>query len=169
MARISCALALACLAWFAPGAAAAGRADQGLQQRARAAYSADDIVVHARSGATAAQLRDALTGRGLSLGERIPHTRLFVVRTNGWSVSAAIHSLAGASAVATATPDYVRRALDTPNDPYFASDEPYFATIRTPEAWDLSHGSRGVTIAVVDTGVTRVEDLAGQPDGAADG
>ncbi len=61
-----------------------------------------------------------------------------------------------------AMPNYVRRASAVPNDPYFALGEPYLRTIRMPQAWDLSHGSMSVTIAIVDTGVTAVADLSGQ-------
>lgn len=88
--------------------------------------------------------------------------RLYAVRTNGRSPATAIRSLAHAALVAMAMPNYVRRASAVPNDPYFALGEPYLRTIRMPQAWDLSHGSMSVTIAIVDTGVTAVADLSGQ-------
>src|SRR5207247_7746182 len=128
---------------------------------ARAAYSADQIVVRAQSGVTLARLRVDLAARELSLGRRIPHTRLFAVRTNGRAPTAAV-SLAKGAAVTAASLDYVRHAFETPNDPYFASAESYLETIRAPEAWDISHGSHAVTIAVVDSGVSGVRDLTAQ-------
>jgi hypothetical protein len=126
----------------------------------QAVYQADEIIVRARPGVSAARLRQGLAARGLSLGRRIPHTRLFAVRTNGRSPAAAIDLLSDASLVADATPNYLRRAFETPNDPYFALAQPYLDTIRMRQAWDLSHGSRAVTIAVVDTGVTPIADLS---------
>ena len=93
-------------------------------ETARAAYSADQIIVRARPGFVTARLRDGLAARGLSLDARIPHTRLFAVRTNGRTPAAAIRSLDHSALVATATPNYVRRASVVPNDPYFASGEP---------------------------------------------
>ena len=65
--------------------------------------------------------------RGLSLGARIPHTRLFAVRTNCAQLlqlrSASLAALGPASP--TAMPDYVRHASAVPNDPYFASGQSY--------------------------------------------
>jgi subtilisin family serine protease len=129
---------------------------------ARPASSAHDVVLRARAGVGVARLRDTLAARGLSLGRRIPHTDIFDVRTNGRSRAAAIRSLDASGVVTAATPNYVRHAFDLPNDPYFASSETYLETLRAPQAWDLSHGSPRVTIAVVDTGVTAVADVAHQ-------
>jgi subtilisin family serine protease len=64
--------------------------------------------------------------------------------------------------VAAVTPNNVVSALQTPNDPYFQSGEPYLGMIRLPEAWDLTHGSPAFVIAVVDTGVAPVADLSAQ-------
>ena len=64
-----------------------------------------------------------------------------------------------AHGISVAGPHYVRHAFDLPNDPFFESSEPYFGTVRLPQAWDLSHGSNGLVIAVLDTGVTAVGDL----------
>lgn len=159
--RLGCAMALTCLAWFAPGAAATD-GGFGQQLRAQGGHRTGEVVVRARAGVSTARFRRVLTEHGLTIGRRIPHTRLFSVRTNGASVAAAIRALEQSSAVASVQPDYVRRAFDTPNDPYFTSAEQYLGTIRAPDAWDVTHGSRLVTIAVVDTGVSPVEDLAKQ-------
>ena len=49
----------------------------------------------------------------------------------------------------------------TPNDPYYAQQFAW-ARVNAPAAWDLTTGSTGVTVAVVDTGVERTHsDLAG--------
>jgi serine protease len=128
----------------------------------RATYSAERIVVRVRPGVDAARLRGALAARGLSLGTRIPHTRLFTARTHGRSPAAAIRSLSGEPTVAAAVPDYVRHAFEIPNDPFFELGEGYLTTVRLPQAWDISHSSGSVIIAVVDTGVTAVPDLGTQ-------
>ncbi|HVR13100.1 MAG TPA: hypothetical protein VMS41_04925, partial [Gaiellaceae bacterium] len=109
----------------------------------RAAPSPAQIVVRTRQGVDIERLRDDLATRGLSLGARIPHTRLFSVRTHGRSPAAAIRSLAGEPTLAAAMPDYVRHAFEVPNDPYFDIAEGYLTTVRMPQAWDLSHGSTG--------------------------
>jgi type VII secretion-associated serine protease mycosin len=158
--RLGHMLVLICLGCLAQATAAGGDAAQAARHR-RAAHSAEEIIVQARTGVDTARLRDGLAARGLTLARRIPHTRFFAVRTHGQSPSAAIQSLADSSSVAEAEPDYVRHALDVPNDPYFGSSEAaYLAAVRMPQAWDVSHGSSGVTIAVVDSGVTSVTDLS---------
>jgi subtilisin family serine protease len=63
---------------------------------------------------------------------------------------------------AAAQPDHLLHAFDTPNDPYFATAGAYLSAIRLPQAWDISHGSLGVVIAVPDSGVSSVGDLSAQ-------
>ncbi len=55
-------------------------------------------------------------------------------------------------------PNYQFQAAFVPNDRLYPQQWNLRA-IRMPEAWDISQGE-GVTVAVVDTGVTRVPDLA---------
>ncbi len=57
-----------------------------------------------------------------------------------------------------AHPNYQFQAAFVPNDRLYPQQWNLRA-IRMPEAWDISQGE-GVTVAVVDTGVTRVPDLA---------
>ena len=124
------------------------------------AASADEIVVRMQPGASVDRLRGELSTRGLTLRGRIPHTNVVSVATNGRDPAAAIRSLGDAATVVDATPNYVRRAFEVPDDPYVGSATPYLDTIRLTQAWDLSHGAGDVTIAVVDTGVSPVADLA---------
>lgn len=48
--------------------------------------------------------------------------------------------------------DHVAKTLETPNDPYF-SQEWGLSKIQAPSAWDTTHGSSSVNIAIVDTGI----------------
>jgi subtilisin family serine protease len=148
MARgIAAVLAFLCLAW-PTGTAVAGGGGR--------------IVVRARPGTTDAQLRSDLTARGLSLGRHIPHTRSFTVGTGRLTPAVALPLVRADRLVASAEADHVLHAFDTPNDPYFATAESYLSTIRLPQAWDVSHGSLGVVVAIVDTGVSSVGDLSTQ-------
>ena len=140
-------LSVLCLAWPAASAAAVGRGR---------------IVVRARPTTNAAQLRSHVAAYGLKLGARIPHTRAYTVGTDGRAVSDALRRLRGDPLVAGAEPDHVLHAFETPNDPYFAAAEAYLSAIRLPQAWDVSHGSLAVVVAVVDTGVSSVGDLSTQ-------
>jgi subtilisin family serine protease len=144
---IAAALALACLAWPTASAVAGPRGA---------------IVVRVRPGVDASALRDDLAARGLTLGARIPHTRLFPARARGRTQADAVRVARADPRIAAAQPDHVLHAFDVPNDPFFGSAESYLSTIRLPQAWDLSHGSAGVVVAVVDTGVSAVGDLATQ-------
>jgi len=126
------------------------------------AGSRGGIIVRMRPGATEAQLRRGLAARYLSLGRHIPHTRLFAVDTQGRTQADALRLVRDDSLVAAAEPDHVLHAFETPNDPYFATAGSYLSTIRLPQAWDVSHGSLGVVVAVVDTGISSVGDLSTQ-------
>jgi subtilisin family serine protease len=139
--------AFLCLAWPTSPAVAGGRGG---------------IVVRVSPGTTTAYLRGDLSARGLSLGARIPHTDLYAVGTGGRTPTAALRLLRGASHIVGAEPDHVVRAFEMPNDPFFHTAESYLSTLRLPQAWDLTHGSLGVVVAVVDTGVTPVADLSTQ-------
>ncbi len=54
-------------------------------------------------------------------------------------------------------PNYIYQALEVPNDPNY-NKQWNLRAIGMEQAWDNSHGE-GITIAVIDTGVTRVPDL----------
>ena len=45
------------------------------------------------------------------------------------------------------------RAADMPPDPLFGDQYGYLSAVNAPAAWDISKGSAGVIVAVVDTGV----------------
>ena len=160
--RLTGVLTLVGLAWISHAAAAGTGTPHVFHHVQPPASAADAIVVRARPGVGTSRLRADLAARGLSLVRHIPHTDLFAVRTDGRSPAGAIRALAGDHRVAGAMPDYVRHAFEVPNDPYFESAETYFSTLRLPQAWDLSHGSAGLILAVVDTGVTAVGDLSTQ-------
>jgi subtilisin family serine protease len=141
----------------------AGTGAEHVRRHARAStYTTNEIVIRARPGANRARLEAQLSARGLSLGGRIPHTRVFAVHTRGKSPAAAIRALAHEWDVAAAVPNHVVHALEMPNDPYFETGASYLEAIRLPEAWDVTHGSAGFIIAVVDTGVAPVADLSAQ-------
>jgi serine protease len=56
-----------------------------------------------------------------------------------------------------AEPNYIRHVSATPNDPSFSSRQWNFQALDLPRAWDISPGgSRNVTVAVLDTGMTTV-------------
>jgi serine protease len=54
-------------------------------------------------------------------------------------------------------PNYIYQALEVPNDPDY-SKQWNFRSINVESAWDETKGD-GITVAVIDTGVTKVPDL----------
>ena len=60
-----------------------------------------------------------------------------------------------------AEPNYIMRAMATPNDPHFtAGRQPAMAKVSAPPAWDITTGSSSVVVAVMDQGIdTTHEDL----------
>ena len=67
-----------------------------------------------------------------------------------------------------ASPDWVMRAAETPNDPFVAS-QGGLNVIQAPAAWNRTHGSTGVVIAVLDTGIDETNpDLVGKVVGRKD-
>ena len=64
--------------------------------------------------------------------------------------------------VVSAEPNYIRRALREPDDPFYAYQWNY-PNINLPLAWDLTRGTDQVVVAVIDTGVLLEHpDLRGQ-------
>src|SRR4051794_26399314 len=86
---------------------------------------------------------------------------------NAGRIVAALACLATAAAVllttASAGParDVEVRATAMPNDPYLRYLSWPITQLGLPRAWDLTDGSPTVTVAVLDTGVANVPDLAG--------
>ena len=86
-------------------------------------------------------------------GARTVRTQLgaHVVRVRG-AVEDVVAALEANPAVAYAEPNWIYQADAVPNDPRYSQD--YGLTkIQAPAAWDVTTGSSGVTVAVVDTGV----------------
>ncbi len=52
-----------------------------------------------------------------------------------------------------AEPVYIRHTAVTPNDTYYTQESAYLAAQNFPAAWNVSKGSSGVIIAIIDTGV----------------
>ncbi|MET0424440.1 MAG: S8 family serine peptidase [Actinoplanes sp.] len=70
-------------------------------------------------------------------------------------------ALIGVPVPAAAAPVAYADAVVTPNDPGYRQQWG-LARTRTNEAWTVVRGNARVTVAVVDTGVSRVPDLAGR-------
>ncbi|HUW12361.1 MAG TPA: S8 family serine peptidase [Anaerolineae bacterium] len=99
---------------------------------------------------------------GLREIERIEPIHVHVLAVPDGQEEALARALQADESVAYAEPDYLYSALRVPDDPYYADRQWNMRKIGLETAWDISTGSAGVVIAVLDTGV----DL-GHPDLAA--
>lgn len=63
-----------------------------------------------------------------------------------------IKALSQRDDVEYAEPNYIHRALLTPNDPLY-DIQFHYKSIKLPQAWDLTDGSSDVVVAVIDSGV----------------
>jgi len=122
--------------------------------------SAPDAAVaeaHARIGTS--ELRRFSSVRGLAL-VRLPA---------GKSMTEALVAYRALPAVQYATPNYMRKLTNSPNDPYFVNGYLWGlqnptqpgVDIHAPDAWNLTAGSPGVVVMVIDSGIDYThEDLA---------
>lgn len=78
------------------------------------------------------------------------------------SLDAAVKVYRADPRVQYAEPDYVVRTAETPNDPDF-SQQYGMSIIQAPAAWNITHGSVNVKIAILDCGIFETHpDLAGK-------
>jgi serine protease len=80
----------------------------------------------------------------------------------------ALKLLARDPGVASAEPNGILRAMAIPNDPLYVRQAPHYALINMPATWDLTTGSAGIVVAVIDTGVQPHSDLAARLVGGYD-
>lgn len=136
--------------------------------RARAAVPGE-VIVRYRSGVTASARRALRAGVGARLHRSLRLKRTELVKlAPGEDVARAIASLQTDPNVQYAEPNYLRHVqVTTPSDPRLGdlwgldnagqavngTTGTADADIDAPEAWDLTTGSSGVTVAVMDSGV----------------
>lgn len=122
---------------------------------------AGSLVVTFRRDAAAAtraaahQAAGALATRALAAG-------LERVQVEPSQVDSALAAYRARADVESAEPDYLLRAVFTPNDPGFP-DQYGPLVISAPAAWDVTRGSPNVRVAILDSGIySRHPDLQGK-------
>jgi serine protease len=123
-----------------------------------------EILIQFQVGAAGSQRQEALARVSATVLQRLRAPGLVLARTPR-AVPDAVLALRGHPAVAYVQPNFIYRAITTPNDPRFTDGSLWGlnntgqnsgladADIDAPEAWDLTTGSGSVVVAVIDTGV----------------
>ncbi|WP_456846172.1 S8 family serine peptidase [Cellulomonas sp. P5_C6] len=124
-----------------------------------ATYDPDHVLVKFAPSTTGAQQRSALEAVGGSSEGDVDGTPYVQVAVGDEDPVDVVARLDSDPRVAEVQLDHVRHAYAWTNDPLISDIWPYLDTLRLPRAWDASTGS-GITIAVLDTGVSPHEDLA---------
>jgi thermitase len=148
------ALVLALLLSIAGGFAAAQAPDD------TPGHAPDRILVKFQPGTpdeAKANVHQRLGGRVIGV---IPGIDVAVVSVSQNQAAEKARAYGREKNVEFAEPDYIAKAIFTPNDPYFDSQWG-MTKIQAPQAWDVTTGSSNVKIAILDTGIDQNhEDLA---------
>ena len=109
-------------------------------------------------------LHALLSSRGAKEHGDIPALKVRIVRVPAAAASQLLNALSNHPDVDYAEADFVAKAIGAANDPYYVDgSEWHLAKIQASAAWDLSTGSTGVVIAVIDSGANYGHpDLAGK-------
>ena len=127
---------------------------------------AGEILVQFNPGVSSAAIDAINRVHGTSVAYRSPFAGFFRLRLPpGRGVAEMVAAYQRQSQVTYAEPNFVRRSLTAPNDPYYGyqwnfddslSPNPYGGAngggINLEPAWDMSSGT-GVIVAVIDTGI----------------
>lgn len=151
--------ALMFLGGFWPAAAQAPFSSGG-QPIVPGEFKPGEVLVKFQAG-TAGAAEDALRSRfGATYAGDVYGLEVEIWQVPEGQERAIVEQLGSEPSVEYAQPNYVYRALGTPNDPSFFKQWAH-TTMQSSEAWDISKGSSSVTIAVIDTGIDETHpDLA---------
>ena len=115
-----------------------------------------EIAIDLDDSATDAQIAELSARYGLSLrpnsGWSRTHDKLEVADVNVADEASLLERLAHEPLVESAEPMTLLRASFVPDDPLYSSKQWHLTRIETEKAWEYTCG-RGVTVAVIDTGV----------------
>ncbi|HEX3358172.1 MAG TPA: S8 family serine peptidase [Tepidisphaeraceae bacterium] len=118
------------------------------------------VVLDRPAGAAGPEIRlinRQLAGTQIHAVSRLNDSNIFLFRGANLPIDQVRTQLSALSGFVSVEPDTVRMVQTMPNDPNFLQqtglNQSSDADIDAPEAWNLTTGSRGVVVAVLDTGV----------------
>jgi subtilisin family serine protease len=121
--------------------------------------AAGRLIVKPKAGVSAANLSATHRRAGASVEAKTINSNASVVRLPAnLTLEQAIKLYTDSGTVDYAEPDYVVRALSTPNDPSFPQQWG-LTKIAAPTAWQTRTSAKGVVVAVLDTGGGHHQDM----------
>lgn len=113
------------------------------------------VLVKFKSNIGLDHAREIVAALGVRDADELPATQVVVLQLPEQADEAAFaHALAQRAEVEFAELDRIIAPADvTPNDPWFGSWEWYLTKIGAPAAWATTTGSKGIVIAILDTGI----------------
>ncbi len=127
-----------------------------------AAQDQPRYIIHFKPGTTQSDMESAHAAGGGVIERALPQIRTHVIRIPAAAVGERLAAYKAQSWIEYIEPDYEVKVAETPNDPDI-SQQWGLARIQAPQAWEITHGSRAVPIAILDTGIdTTHPDLAGK-------
>ncbi len=120
---------------------------------ARPEFVSGEIIVKLKGASTA--FRDAartLSGQQVTTAAPIQKLGVWRVKVDAGRELERLEALRRLPDVEYAELNYIAYAQETPNDPYY-SLQWGLSKINAPAAWDVTHGSDSIIIAIVDTGI----------------
>lgn len=121
------------------------------------------LGVQLRQGADPTAVERAGHGQGASTAHRLDALGFLSLTVPAAAADAVAAALSRHPDVVAVAPVQIRAASYVPNDPLWTDQQPYLSAVAAPAAWDVTHGSAAVRIAVIDTGVDVAHpDLAGK-------
>ena len=139
-------LAWVVLVWPLPAAGMGSRPTSGR-------HVSGEILVGFRQGTTLVDIAQLNTAHGAAIIDAIPQLRVVRVRIPKGSDEGRVAAAYQRNPhVQYAEPDYIASVLDTPNDPYLGYQW-NMAKVQASGAWEITTGSAGVAVAILDTGI----------------
>lgn len=122
------------------------------------------LVAEVAAGTSLTGVADRADSGDADVRHVISPLRRIAVEVPANDVRAEAERLADLGGVVSVTTSARRYVSGTPNDPLYARRQrAYLSAVDLPRAWDVTHGSGGVKIAIVDTGAdVGHPDLAGK-------
>jgi subtilisin family serine protease/flagellar hook assembly protein FlgD len=121
------------------------------------------LGVDLRPGADAPSVEASAEARGGARSHRLDRLGYLSLTVPAGAADALAGALRRRTDVAAVSPVATRRASYVPDDSLWGTQQGYLTAVAGPAAWDLTHGSASVKVAVIDTGVdVGHPDLAGK-------